>query len=98
MSGVLRRKGQLIGRADFQPGNAIQRGLPADLYSSISIPIGVAVGALDGECLSDGGRALDEEGGVTVIDVGDVEGIGVDGFVEALGIGVVDGCGDASSF
>ena len=70
--------------------------MPADLYSSIAI--GVAVGALDGECLSDGGRALNQESGIAVIDVGDVEGIGVDGFVEALGVGVVDGRGDASSF
>ena len=51
-----------------------------------AVTIRVVCGACDGECLPNGWSALDQEGGITVIDEGDGERIGVDGFIESFGI------------
>ena len=70
--------------------------MPADVDGAITI--GIVEGACDGKALSDSGGSLNQESGITVIDEGDGDGIGVDGFVEALVVGVADGCFDALPF
>ena len=72
--------------------------MPADLHGAIAIAIGISAGPCDGEGLSDARSALDQKGGVTVIDVGNGERICIDGFVESLPIGVIDRCNNALPF
>ena len=63
---------------------------PGDGGGAITIRvIGVAC---DGKCLPNGWSALDQEGGITVIDEGDSECIGIDGFVESVCICLVKVC------
>jgi len=89
----LRANGQLVRCAHFPPSDAIQRGLPADLDGAITI--GIVGESADEHGLADCWGALDRKGGVPVINEGDCERIGGEGFFKTLSIGVAHKSCDA---
>ena len=87
---MVNREG-VVGAGE-KPDDAVCGLKPGDRGCGITIEI--IDRSADGEGLSNFWSALDHEGGIPVIDVGDGAGIGVDGFVESLAIGVVDNRSD----
>ena len=76
------------------PVDAVLGLEPGDGARATAIAIWVLAGLCNGEGLADFRAALDEEGGITIIDIRDGERLREGSLLETIAIGVIQSCSD----